>query len=63
MSDANTLADAAYKDLVEADSVTISKAEYQQLLDDSNFLNKLYAHGVDNWSGFDDAVDDFEEDE
>ena len=45
------------------ETVTISKEEYEKLLDDSNFLNKLYAHGVDNWSGFDYAVDDLEEDE
>ena len=35
--------------------VTITKAEYDQLLKDSDWLACLEAAGVDNWPGFDDA--------
>lgn len=35
--------------------VTITKAEYQRLLDRDDWLDCLEAAGVDNWSGFDDA--------
>ena len=43
-------------------SVTISQAEYQNLLDDSAFLEALRAAGVDNWEGFDEAVRIYQED-
>lgn len=33
--------------------VTITKAEYVQLLEDSHWLSCLEAAGVDNWEGFD----------
>jgi hypothetical protein len=35
--------------------VTITKAEYERLLEDSHWLQCLQAAGVDNWIGFDDA--------
>lgn len=44
--------------------VTISKKEYEQLKEDSNFLNALRAAGVDNWEGYSEACgseDDEEE--
>jgi hypothetical protein len=35
--------------------VTITKAEYERLLDREAFLDCLEACGVDNWSGYGDA--------
>lgn len=35
-----------------ADTVTISKDEYEDLLDKKMFLNALQNAGVDNWSGY-----------
>lgn len=32
--------------------VTITKAKYDQLLEDSEFLAALEAAGVDNWEGY-----------
>ena len=37
--------------------ITITKEEYDQLSDDSRFLNALECCGVDNWGGYDDAHD------
>ena len=45
-----------------SDTVTISKEEYDELLDDSKFLSALRACGVDNWSGYDNALDMIDED-
>lgn len=39
------------------ETVTIPKKEYDELLDDSHLLNCLRAVGVDNWQGWDDAID------
>lgn len=36
--------------------VTISKKEYDELLDDSFFLECLTGAGVDNWEGYDYAL-------
>ena len=35
------------------DTVTITREEYQDLLDDSRMLRALEDAGVDNWSGCD----------
>lgn len=40
------------------ETVTITKKEYLQLLEDSKFLNKLYQAGVDNWEGYEDCLED-----
>lgn len=40
--------------------VTITKAEYEDLKRDSLMLSKLEAYGVDNWSGYGEAVHDSE---
>ena len=45
------------------DEVTISRDEYDMLLQDSEFLNCLEACGVDNWIGYHDACEMMEEDE
>ena len=36
-------------------TVTITKAEYEQLKRDSEWLGCLEAAGVDNWDGYDEA--------
>ena len=40
--------------------ITITKDEYQRLLDDSRFLAMLQNYGVDNWEGWDDCVQAFD---
>lgn len=45
----------------EEDTVTISQGEYRELKDDQNFLRALQAAGVDNWEGYDEAVEAFHE--
>jgi hypothetical protein len=47
----------------EEEMVTISKAEYESLLDDRNKLECLDAMGVDNWQGYDDAMQMYREEE
>ena len=37
------------------ETVTILKSEYDQMLEDVQFLDALLAAGVDNWSGYDQA--------
>ncbi|WP_459213703.1 hypothetical protein [Paenibacillus graminis] len=43
--------------------VTITESEYQRLLRDSDKLGCLEACGVDNWGGWDDAMEMFAEGE
>ena len=45
------------------EKVTISKAEYERLLEDSDFLSCLEACGVDNWVGYSDAWEMYNEEE
>lgn len=45
----------------EIETVTISKAEYEELLDDSLFLNCLQNNGVDNWDWYGEAVAEYQE--
>lgn len=44
-------------------TVTIAKSHYAQLLDDQYKLECLEAAGVDNWSGYDDAMEMYREGE
>jgi hypothetical protein len=37
--------------------ITINKETYDQLVEDSNILKCLRACGVDDWDGWDDAID------
>ena len=37
--------------------VAITEKEYQKLLEDQKFLEALKAAGVDNWSGYDYAME------
>lgn len=39
------------------EQITISRAEYEQLLEDRRLLEALRAAGVDNWEGWDHALD------
>jgi len=41
--------------------VSITKSEYERLLDRENFLGCLEACGVDNWGGYGDAYEMYEE--
>jgi len=43
------------------ETVTISKKEYESLLEDSEKLSALEAAGVDNWEGYDDAMEMMQE--
>lgn len=43
------------------ETVTISKKEYDQLLDDAEKLECLEAAGVDNWPGYGDAMEMYNE--
>ena len=38
-------------------TVTITEDEYSELIEDSQFLAALRAAGVDNWNGYDHAID------
>lgn len=41
----------------ESRTVTISQKAYKELIDDQDFLQCLIDAGVDNWEGYDEAVD------
>ncbi len=41
------------------ETVTITKEKYNELLEDSKLLTCLICAGVDNWYGYDYAVEDF----
>ena len=41
----------------DEEMVKISKEEYKHLLEDSDTLSALEEAGVDNWEGYDDAMD------
>lgn len=42
------------------ETVTISRKEYEGLLDDQLLLNCLRNAGVDNWEGFDFAIEEYQ---
>lgn len=41
--------------------VQVPLKDFQQFVEDSNFLAALYAVGVDNWEGYDEAQNFLEE--
>jgi hypothetical protein len=43
------------------ETVTISKTEYEELLESQKILNALYAGGVDNWEWYDASLEDLED--
>ena len=38
------------------ETITISKKEYESLLEDQKLLQALQDYGVDNWTGYDGAI-------
>lgn len=47
----------------EEETVTITQSEYEGLVADRRMLTALEVAGVDNWSGYDYAVEHFESEE
>jgi hypothetical protein len=45
------------------ETVTISKTEYERLVEGQLELNALHQFGVDNWCWYDDAVSSIHEEE
>ena len=45
------------------DTITIPVEHYDEILDDVRFLNALRAAGVDNWDGYDYALEIYNEEE
>lgn len=45
------------------EKVTISKEEYEDLLEDQRLLMSLENAGVDNWTGYSYAMEEFHEGE
>lgn len=45
----------------QLETVTILKTEYDIMIDEIHWLRCLEVAGVDNWSGFDRAIDILEE--
>jgi hypothetical protein len=43
----------------QEETVTITKKQYQELLDDSLILNCLRNNGVDNWEWYGEAMDEY----
>jgi hypothetical protein len=43
------------------DNITITVAKYEELKDDALLLSCLFAAGVDNWQGYDDAIEMYHE--
>ena len=41
--------------------ISISEEEYDSLLKDSILLNCLQMMGVDNWDGYDEAIEQYQE--
>ena len=41
--------------------ISISEEEYDSLLKDSTLLNCLQMMGVDNWDGYDEAIEQYNE--
>lgn len=41
--------------------ISISEEEYDSLLNDSILLNCLQMMGVDNWDGYDEAIEQYNE--
>lgn len=47
----------------ENEKVTITKEQYDELLEDQRFLRCLEHAGVDNWEGYDFALEYFNEED
>lgn len=44
------------------ETITIPKAEYDELLANQRWVDCLEGAGVDNWEGYDEAVELYQED-
>ena len=49
------------KENQEAETVTVLKKVYDKLVEDQEVLDALKMFGVDNWSGYSDAMASMEE--
>jgi hypothetical protein len=47
---------------MEPEMITIPKMDYDKLIKDQLILRALYSAGVDNWEGYDIALEYIEED-
>lgn len=47
---------------MEEETITISLKRYEELLVTEKFLRALEGAGVDNWEGYDFAIDSMQED-
>lgn len=45
----------------EVEMITVTKEDYDSLVDAQLFLDCLEAEGVDNWQGYGDAMDRYQE--
>ncbi len=45
---------------MEEETVTIKKSEYEDLLNEAKFMRCLESAGLDNWEGYDIAMDKFD---
>lgn len=43
---------------MDEETITITKKEYAALMDAQDTLIRLESYGVDNWSGYSDALSD-----
>jgi hypothetical protein len=48
---------------MEKEMVTITREEYEELRDRDRLLTCLENAGVDNWDGWDTAIDEYNEEE
>ena len=48
---------------VYSETVTITRKEYEGLIEDSRFLDHLIANGVDNWEGYSRPSDEDEDED
>jgi len=49
------------KTFMNEETITITKKEYDSLKEDAKFMRALEAAGVDNWEGYDFALDAMKE--
>lgn len=50
------------KELMQEETITITKTEYEELLAAQRWVDCLEGAGVDNWEGYDEAVNLYQED-
>ena len=50
------------KEHMQEETITISKTEYEELLGAQRWVDCLEGAGVDNWEGYDEAVELYQED-